>query len=590
MRILSNAHLIDNAFRIATQVAPTIDIPIQSSENNVMDQRSRISLRLRNLLLRWLVLIVQGAVSASFIVQIAVPAAAQVLDPGPSDPSLFTTVVNIPPAQDIGYSQSSNGSVQFNVSDGGSIGSSFRALSGSEVNISGGTLGTGFRSHGAEVHISGGDIGTSYLAGRNSKTYISGGNIASFFNATEDSEVNISGGRFGKGFFARFGSNVSFIGGEFRLNGQELTTTSLTLTGTDTLTGTLADGSTFILNELCGDNIRGTLTLANASLPSLNTMPTIIDSPVTSGSSGLRAGQTLTLQPGGALRNSYAVVGGTLNIEGGTLGEGAETAFGVVNISGGNVERSFYAYANSEVNITGGTVGEDFRVQTGTKVNISGGTIGDYFEANVDSVVNLFGGTVGNRFNANSGSVVNIYDGNVGHSFEANRGSQVNFYGGQVVGFFSANADSLVTVNGGNLGFIFTARQGSEVNINGGIFGMLSASSLSLVNVRGGRFDDGFTASSDSEVNLFGKEFSLNGIPLDSLTPGQAVTITDRDVTLSGVLADGSPFSFDLNPMSSSSEDYFHIGSTLTITLVPEPTAIMLLLLGTTFIALRRWS
>jgi len=62
-------------------------------------------------------------------------AQSQVFDPGPSDPALFTTVINLPPDPDIGGSESISGSTQLNVSDGGSVGSSFNANSGSEVNI-----------------------------------------------------------------------------------------------------------------------------------------------------------------------------------------------------------------------------------------------------------------------------------------------------------------------------------------------------------------------------------------------------------------------------------------------------------------------
>ena len=56
----------------------------------------------------------------------------------------------------------------------------------------------------------------------------------------------------------------------------------------------------------------------------------------------------------------------------------------------------------------------------------------------------------------------------------------------------------------------------------------------------------------------------LDGVPLDdSLTVGEALTIVDRDVTLSCLLADGTPFSFSLNTLSVQTD------ATLTVTLVP---------------------
>jgi len=74
--------------------------------------------------------------------------------------------------------------------------------------------------------------------------------------------------------------------------------------------------------------------------------------------------------------------------------------------------------------------------------------------------------------------------------------------------------------------------------------------------------------------------FSVDGMLLDALKVGEVFTITDRDVTLSGLLADGSPFSFDLNTTGISG-DSFSQGTTLTVTLVvPEPASFAMLMLG----------
>ena len=53
------------------------------------------------------------------------------------------------------------------------------------------------------------------------------------------------------------------------------------------------------------------------------------------------------------------------------------------------------------------------------------------------------------------------------------------------------------------------------------------------------------------------------------MTIDEPFTIDDRDVTLSGLLADGSPFSFDLNPRRSTEilGDFFDTRATLTVTL-----------------------
>ena len=78
-----------------------------------------------------------------------------------------------------------------------------------------------------------------------------------------------------------------------------------------------------------------------------------------------------------------------------------------------------------------------------------------------------------------------------------------------------------MNISGGTVGDRVEARSGSEINISGGTVG------------------DEFRATFASQLNIFGSEFFIDGVELDTLLPGEAFTITDRDVTLSGVLADG---------------------------------------------------
>ena len=184
-------------------------------------------------------------------------------------------------------------------------------------------------------------------------------------------------------------------------------------------------------------------------------------------------------------------------------------------------------------------------------------------------------GSIGNENGGGSPTTqLNVADGGtVASSFQANSGSEVNITGGIVSIGFSATSGSEVNISGGNVDMLFSAFPGSEVNISGGTVGSrFEARSGSQVNLSGGTVGDGFQAFSGSEVNLFGTEFFLDGMLLDELIVGEAFTITDRDVTLSGLLADGSAFSFDLNLSSVFGEDYFDTGSTLTVTQVPEPS------------------
>ena len=76
---------------------------------------------------------------------------------------------------------------------------------------------------------------------------------------------------------------------------------------------------------------------------------------------------------------------------------------------------------------------------------------------------------------------------------------------------------------------------------------------------------------------MFGTDFVLDGLSLDaSLSLGEAFTILDREVTLSCLLADGSPFSYDLNLVNGTGADFLSAGATLTITLVTATPEVIL--------------
>ena len=421
-------------------------------------------------------------------------AQGQVFDPGPSDPALFTTVINLPPDPDIGNRESIDAGTQLNVDDGGSVGFDFAANSGSEVNISGGTVGSNFTSlSGSEVNISGGIL-SSFTANDGGIVTFSGGFVNGRFTANAGSQVSISGGSLGA-LDAMPGSVVELFGDEFRLNGDAFTGQTITLAKDDIFTGILPMGGSFIfaavefdflIFKFDGDNLSG-VGLNVAGIPVLDTTGVVdIDSPFESrGLPGKSAGLTLNVVDGGSLLSNFAAVDITLNVQGGTLGSDIESARSVVNISEGTVGNRFRAYSGSQVNISGGTVGD------GT-FN-SGLALG----AGPDSEVNISGGLV-TGVEASSGSVVNISGGTVDIG---------------LVGFISV--------------FSLVAQSGSEVNISGG-------------TVTGA----GFHANEGSEVNIRGAQFILNGELLDALVVGGSLTITEPIETLEGILADGSPFSF----------------------------------------------
>jgi hypothetical protein len=149
-----------------------------------------------------------------------------------------------------------------------------------------------------------------------------------------------------------------------------------------------------------------------------------------------------------------------------------------------------------------------------------------------------------------------------------------------------------LTVSGGT---VFSAdmavETGGSLTVSGGtLFGNIDAWNGSEVNISGGSVTRGYGPSGrpkclyahkDSTVNLFGTEFVLNGTDItNTLSPNVPFVIDDRDVIFSGRLADGSPFSFNL--------DCFSHSATLTATLVPEPSSFMLLLVGLMCVLWRR--
>lgn len=176
---------------------------------------------------------------------------AAVFTPGPSDSSLFDTVIDVPP-ETIGDRQSFGGvtgqTTQVNVSDGGVVGTIVMALSGVEFNITGGTVGDRFQaSDGSEVNISGGNIGLGLNVQKGSEVRISGGSFGVSIAMAPGGWLDISGGVFPENaILSKTGSNtdqdfaqISFSGTGFTLSGDPYDTSSEPAF----LTGLLLDGN-----------------------------------------------------------------------------------------------------------------------------------------------------------------------------------------------------------------------------------------------------------------------------------------------------------------------------------------------------------
>lgn len=378
------------------------------------------------------------AMTFTFMGLLAMPAAAQVFNPGPSDSALFDTVIDLPPAPNIGSGQSIGGdgfTTQVNLDDDGFINSSFDVLGGGELNVRGGRINTSMNVRsGGEFNLSGGLIGFTGQAFDGSHVTMTGGLIDQNFEVRAGAVMLLRGGAVSRRFRARAESDLEIFGQDFRLNGNLIAAPDLaevSLADDDVLTGVLEDGSTFIFSPQADDVILD-VQLNQSTLPGpADTTPIVVDTANPVRPSGVRAGQTFTLRDGGELPINFEAVDATVNIEGGLMGNHSGFARSTVNVSGGQVDAFSNAYAGTTINITGGEWGSFSDAHSGSIVNVIGGTLGSTFEAQVGSTININLGVVDNSFSARAGSTVDIAGGAIGPNFNIDAGSDAELFGGE---------------------------------------------------------------------------------------------------------------------------------------------------------------
>ena len=381
------------------------------------------------------------------------------------------------------------------------------------------------------------------------------GRQTQFFN----SEINISSGSLGEVPF--FTTNIL---SEAVFNDSFVSITGGTLGNN----ATLRSGSTLVLDSgIVGQDIEsevGSTIEVNGGEFS-TTRPFVVD--------GVFNFNDGVVGPSGNF-NSNSI----LTMSGGTLGGlgnpgNSANVFGVANFSGGTIAPRFDAEAGSTVTITGGDFGLEFDA-FGT-VNISSGT---FFTVNLTGGVSLNDSNIltGTSFNAEDGSIVNISGGDFGQFFEAHGGSVVDITGGDFANDFDCQPGCLVTISGGSFGTDFNTRFNSNdgdanVTISGGTFAGFFINQGSNTEISGGDFDT-FRNTDSGSVNFTGTEFTVDGVPITDLGTTE---INDRNVTLAGVLADGSAFSFELDTtvpanLEGGSGDFFSSAGSVSVTLVPS--------------------
>ncbi len=502
----------------------------------------------------------------------------------PATAQVFGTIINIPSDPDPG---SIGSDTQLNLFVGGVIGADFiaGAADGSSTNI--------------EVNITDGFVDVGFDAYAGTTVNLSGGGVNGIFDAFSGSTINISGGIMSSDFDASSGSTVNISGGSV---GERLTSN-----------GTV---------NLSGGVVRGGFTAGVGSTVNI-TGGTLSEGSIFTDSSAALSGSTVNISGGDVARDFQAESGSTINISGGRVRESLDAFSGsTINITGGIVDRDFTSFSGSTVNLSGGefflegvpvaglnnlgdSVGINIPVGSRLTATLADGTVLLLSTVRQDiiadgtltltkaalpsapGVVNIpagpeprglrtgqtlnlsDGGVLGDNFTVAPLSTLNINGGTVGSLLISAPDSTVNINGGFVAGELSANGT--VNLSGGTVNRFLIAHPGSTVNITRGTMGpFLEAHSGSTVNISGGDVDNQIDAFAGGVMNLTGPSFTLDGVDLTpGLTLGVSTLITDRDVTLEGILTDGSPFSYDLNSTRVFSNDFFDPNATLTITLAP---------------------
>ena len=332
-----------------------------------------------------------------------------------------------------------------------------------------------------------------------------------------------------------------------------------------------------------------------------------------------------------------AASGSTVNLSGGALSNLSSAFNGsTFNVSGGDMGDEFRALEGSTVFINGGRIGSRFEAQSGSDVTLVGGeflvngiapldpssvTLSDFdFLSGTleDGSIFIFSPTVGDSIdgvmllpgtlpaidltpvliadaddvspnNLRAGQSLTLRGTGVLPEEFIAVGADMIIEGGTVDGLEVASStidvtageiqqvsliDSTFNLEGGDVGSL-NVRSGATVNQSGGTLGSIGLGENSVFNLSGGTFGAnaiGIWADAGSTMNLFVSEASIDGVALD-LVAGETFVVEQREFTLSGILADGSEFSFVNFPFAVGFP--FAPGSTITVTIVaadPEIT------------------
>ncbi|MEM9365907.1 MAG: hypothetical protein AAGD07_07905 [Planctomycetota bacterium] len=176
-------------------------------------------------------------------------------------------------------------------------------------------------------------------------------------------------------------------------------------------------------------------------------------------------------------------------------------------------------------------------------------------------------------------STINIQAGRYAHDVSAYNDGRLNISAGQFNDDIYAQDQATVVISGGTIEDDVEAYDSSEILMTAGSVGEDIEVLGGSMRISGGtiaangitNLDVGLGVGDGGSIELIGSDFLLNGIPIAS---GE---VPDLFGFLSGVLADGTPFT---NVPFLRDLDFTGNLGTLTVTAVPEPSAIAFLIAG----------
>lgn len=405
-----------------------------------------------------------------------------------------------------------------NLTSGGTIGPNFTAGWGSSVEITGGQVGENFEAIGAMVHIAGGEIGERADAFVGTTVEIDGGRVRDLFG-WDQSTVLVSGGIIDRLRIA-FGSSAEIAGGVLG-NLQFFSGSQAELAGAEfRVNGVLVAG----LNT-AGDSIPFNIpvdAVLNGTLA--DGTPFAIDNFF-----GRLADGALTLK----LANVAPPTSMHINVPTDAAPSGVRHGQVLTLNTGGQLPEHFTAVSGSMVNVLGGQVGRNAQL--------------------VDAQLNVEGGEIDEFLRLYPGATANVSGGHIAQNLKV-IGATLSISGGEIADGWEATADS-------------------EINISGGIVGQPSGVN-GVVNLRGGQFPSAWlNCGAEVEFNFYARQFFINGIDVTHLltpnVPTGYLSLNTTGSNISGLLADGSPFTFLLG--RGVPADRISL-----ILSVPEPSSIVL--------------